>query len=73
MNFALILFLLTLVTGILWCVDRFHFRKRRAADALREATAAESSTAASTVASTVAEPTAVESTAADPAAEVEAQ
>src|SRR5690348_8573514 len=33
MNFALILFLLTLVTGILWSVDRFHFRKKRAADA----------------------------------------
>src|SRR5206468_6487817 len=32
-NFALILFLLTLVTGVLWAVDRFHFRKRRAADA----------------------------------------
>ena len=29
MNFALILFLLTLVTGILWSVDRFHFRKKR--------------------------------------------
>jgi len=33
MNFALILFLLTLVTGVLWAVDRFHFRKRRAPDA----------------------------------------
>ena len=33
MNFALILFLLTLVTGILWAVDRFHFRRRRAPDA----------------------------------------
>jgi signal peptidase I len=33
MNFALILFLLTLATGVLWAVDRFHFRKRRAADA----------------------------------------
>ncbi|MCC7038817.1 MAG: signal peptidase I [Burkholderiales bacterium] len=33
MNFALILFLLTLVSGVLWAVDRFHFRKRRAADA----------------------------------------
>src|SRR5215471_6328544 len=33
MNFALILFLLTLGTGILWAVDRIHFRKRRAADA----------------------------------------
>ncbi|MCC6867757.1 MAG: signal peptidase I [Burkholderiales bacterium] len=33
MNFALILFLLTLVSGVLWAIDRFHFRKRRAADA----------------------------------------
>ena len=33
MNFALILFLLTVVSGVLWAVDRFHFRKRRAADA----------------------------------------
>jgi len=33
MNFALILFLLTLVTGILWAVDRLHFRKKRATDA----------------------------------------
>jgi len=33
MNFALILFLLTLATGVLWAVDRFHFRKRRAPDA----------------------------------------
>jgi len=33
MNFALILFLLTLITGVLWFVDRFHFRKRRAPDA----------------------------------------
>ena len=33
MNFALILFVLTLVTGVLWAVDRFHFRKRRAPDA----------------------------------------
>lgn len=33
MNFALILFLLTLGTGILWAVDRFHFRGKRAADA----------------------------------------
>src|SRR5262245_1409142 len=33
MNFALILFLLTLVTGVLWSIDRFHFRKRRAPDA----------------------------------------
>jgi signal peptidase I len=33
MNFALILFLLTLGTGVLWLVDRYHFAKRRAADA----------------------------------------
>ncbi len=33
MNFALILFLLTLATGVLWCVDRFHFARRRAPDA----------------------------------------
>ncbi|MCC6194723.1 MAG: signal peptidase I [Burkholderiales bacterium] len=32
MNFALILFLLTLASGILWAVDRFHFRKKRAPD-----------------------------------------
>ena len=33
MNFALILFLLTLATGVLWALDRFHFRRKRAADA----------------------------------------
>jgi len=33
MNFALILFLLTLATGVLWFVDRVHFAKRRPADA----------------------------------------
>ncbi len=33
MNFALILFLLTLVSGVLWAVDRFHFRKRRSPEA----------------------------------------
>ena len=33
MNFALILFLLTLVTGILWAVDRLYFRRRRAPEA----------------------------------------
>ncbi len=33
MNFALILFLLLVATGILWCGDRFFARKRRAADA----------------------------------------
>ena len=33
MNFALILFLLTIVSGVLWAIDRFHFRRRRAADA----------------------------------------
>ena len=30
-NFALILFILCLVTGALWAVDRFHFRKQRTA------------------------------------------
>ncbi len=33
MNFALILFLLTLVTGVLWTADRYVFRKKRQADA----------------------------------------
>lgn len=33
MNFALILFLLTLATGGLWLADRYIFRKKRAADA----------------------------------------
>jgi signal peptidase I len=33
MNFALILFLLTVATGILWCADKYVFRKRRAPDA----------------------------------------
>ncbi len=33
MNFALILFLLTLATGILWLVDRAYFARRRAPDA----------------------------------------
>jgi len=32
-NFALILFVLTVATGILWTADHFHFRKKRAADA----------------------------------------
>ena len=32
-DFALILFVLMLVTGILWCVDRFHARLHRAPDA----------------------------------------
>jgi signal peptidase I len=31
-DFALVLFLLTLVTGVLWGVDRFYARPRRAAD-----------------------------------------
>ena len=31
-DFALVLFLLTLVTGVLWCLDRFYARPRRAAD-----------------------------------------
>lgn len=33
MNFALILFLLLLVTGLLWVADRYVFRKKRAPDA----------------------------------------
>ncbi|MEO6566920.1 MAG: signal peptidase I [Casimicrobiaceae bacterium] len=33
MNFALILFLLTLATGVLWTVDRVYFARRRAPDA----------------------------------------
>ena len=33
MNFALILFVLLVITGVLWAVDRFHARKLRAADA----------------------------------------
>ena len=33
MNFALILFVLLVVTGALYAVDRFHFRKLRASDA----------------------------------------
>ena len=33
MNFALILFLLTIATGILWLADRYVFRKKRAASA----------------------------------------
>lgn len=33
MNFALILFLLLLVTGALWAADRYVFRKKRPADA----------------------------------------
>ena len=32
-DFALILFVLTLVTGALWCLDRFYARARRAPDA----------------------------------------
>lgn len=31
-DFALILFVLTLVTGFLWCLDRFYARPRRAPD-----------------------------------------
>ncbi len=30
MNFALILFILLVVSAVLWAADRFHFRKRRA-------------------------------------------
>ena len=33
MNFALILFVLLVLTGVLYAVDRLHFRKLRAADA----------------------------------------
>ena len=33
MNFALILFVLTMATGVLWAIDHFAFRKRRAPDA----------------------------------------
>ncbi|MDY0012433.1 MAG: signal peptidase I [Rhodocyclaceae bacterium] len=33
MNFALILFVLLLASGALWCLDRFKARKERAADA----------------------------------------
>lgn len=33
MNFALILFILLVVSAALWVADRFHFRKRRAPDA----------------------------------------
>ena len=32
MNFALILFVLLVVTGLVWCADRFYFRRRRAPD-----------------------------------------
>ncbi|MGI8896550.1 MAG: signal peptidase I [Casimicrobiaceae bacterium] len=37
MNFALILFLLTLVTGALWLLDRIVFARRRAAEAPKPA------------------------------------
>lgn len=33
MNFALVLFLLLIVSGVLWCVDTFHARKQRPANA----------------------------------------
>ena len=33
MNFALILFLLTVATGLVWALDRFVLARRRAADA----------------------------------------
>ncbi|MBV2234161.1 MAG: signal peptidase I [Sterolibacterium sp.] len=33
MNFALILFVLVVVTGIIWCLDRFWLKKLRPADA----------------------------------------
>ncbi len=38
-NFALILFILTIITGIVWCLDVFHFekqRRRKANEALAE-------------------------------------
>ena len=38
MNFALILFLLTLATGALWAFDRYWARKRRPADGSEEHT-----------------------------------
>jgi signal peptidase I len=37
MNFALILFLLTLATGVLWAIDRVWFAKRRAPEAAEPA------------------------------------
>ncbi len=33
MNFPLILFVLTLITGVIWAVDRFYLRKKRDKDA----------------------------------------
>jgi signal peptidase I len=33
MNFALILFAVTLMTGVVWCLDQFWLKKRRAPDA----------------------------------------
>ena len=33
MNFALILFVLVVITGLVWAFDRFHARKKRAPDA----------------------------------------
>ena len=33
MNFALILFVLLVISGVLWCLDHFVFRKKRAQDA----------------------------------------
>ena len=33
MNFALILFIFVIITGIVWCIDHFWARKRRPADA----------------------------------------
>lgn len=32
MNFALILFVLLVITGLVWCADRFYFRRQRAPD-----------------------------------------
>lgn len=33
MNFALILFLLTVLTGVMWIAEKFYFRPRRQAQA----------------------------------------
>lgn len=41
MNFALILFLLTLITGVMWFAEKFYFRPRRKAEADAQARAFE--------------------------------
>ncbi len=33
MNFPLILFVLTLITGVIWALDRFYLRKKRGKEA----------------------------------------